>query len=153
MDEQDTKTQSTTDEPVIKEEVEIPVQAEPKKRVLTEAQRLAFLKGREKRMLNIQKKKEEKEELLKLKKTEAPRQEPIEEAKQEIAEVDEDGHAKKVAEYVYKKIMGGFEQPETIVSPPKRTRKPRASKASNNKGENEKVDLPPAPPQKIISWC
>lgn len=39
------------------------MEAEPKpKRVLTEAQRLAFLKGREKRMANIEKKKLEAEE-------------------------------------------------------------------------------------------
>ena len=36
---------------------------EKPKRVLTEAQRLAFLKGREKRMANIEKKRLEKEEL------------------------------------------------------------------------------------------
>lgn len=149
MDEQDTKTQTTTtDESGTKEEVEVQVPSEPKKRVLTEAQRLAFLKGREKRMLNIQKKKEEKEEMMKSKKAEMVQPESTEDAKSVPMDIDEDGHAKKVAEYVYKKIMGGFEPPETVVQPPKRTRKPRTSK-----GENEKVELPPAPPQKIISWC
>jgi hypothetical protein len=153
MDEQDTKTQTTTDESGTKEEVEVQVPTEPKKRVLTEAQRLAFLKGREKRMLNIQKKKEEKEEMMKSKKAEITKQEPTEEVKPASVDIDEDGHAKKVADYVYKKIMGGFEPPEAVVQPPKRTRKPRTSKTSNSKGENEKAELPPAPPQKIISWC
>lgn len=134
------------EEPVLQEE------APKKKRTLTEAQRLAFLKGREKRMLNIQKKKEEKEEAIRLLKEE---KEPVETAEPTplIAEArkpeyDEDAHAKKVADYVYMKLMSDIPQP-----PPQRApRKPRRPKAVAEPTPVATAPVVP-PPAKNIAWC
>lgn len=139
---------------------EEPVEAPPKKRQLTEAQRLAFLKGREKRMLNIQKKREEKEEAERLKKeeeqpllAEAPKEPELKKVKIETPtrEPTDDSTAEKIANYVYLKLMSDLPP----VPPQRKPRKPRKPKTPTiaTPVQSSPQPPPPAPPQKVISWC
>lgn len=116
---------------------------EPKKpkRQLTEAQRLAFLEGRKKRLANIERKKQEQEES---KKKEEEKQEIVQEETQiepperpptpmPPSSVDEDASAKKIADFVFERIRAIKEEErkmnEEIVPLPKpKARKPRQIK-------------------------
>lgn len=165
MEEQKQQPQTDVETPVIPKEPE----QKPKKRVLTEAQRLAFLKGREKRMLSIQKKKEEKQEAERLAKEEEEKEikpastEPLPEVKQPLLKPKEEVHddddekAKKIADYVYLKLMKDVEAlpPETPVKP-KRAYRRRTKSAPILSTEDPEPTVKPAsllPPEKIISWC
>lgn len=119
--------------------------AKPKK-VLTEAQRLAFLKGREKRMANIEKKRLEKEEAKQVEEAPAPAPEPIPEmptlkraeprsTSTPTPTIDENKIADTVAERVWAKLQSA-----------KPKRKPYTRK------EKTEVSPPPPPPPPTHSF-
>lgn len=118
--------------------------AKPKK-VLTEAQRLAFLKGREKRMANIEKKRLEKEEAKQVEEAPAPAPEPpppemptlkrAEPRATSTPPIDENKIADTVAERVWAKLQAA-----------KPKRKPYTRK------EKTEVTTPPPPPPPTHSF-
>lgn len=149
------------DEPKTTEEVKVPEPSSPapKKRELTEAQRLAFLKGREKRMLNIQRRKEEKEEAAKLaaEKTEEPVLKPIVKQHEktpsppENKDAYDDATAQKIADYVYLKLRYDA---ASQAPPQRKPRKPSKPKIKEQPPREVETPAPSAPPpKKIISWC
>lgn len=117
------------------------------KKVLTEAQRLAFLKGREKRMANIEKKRLEKEEA---KQVEEPAPEPppeiptLKRAEPRATStppppsIDENKIADTVAERVWAKMQAA-----------KPKRKPYTRK---EKTETSLTPPPPPPPTHSFTW-
>lgn len=135
-----------------------PVATKPKK-VLTEAQRLAFIKGREKRMANIAKRREEKLALQGMVDTSiippstpdiavetpavaAPKTEPV--ANNFSPPLDYD----KIADTVAKRVSDTL---KTDMPPPapKKPRKPRTPRAPA-----KPVGLPPSPPrEQVFNWA
>jgi hypothetical protein len=126
--------------------------AAPKpKKVLTEAQRLAFLKGREKRMANIEKKRLEKEEAKQVEETPAPVETKPEpppemptlkraEPRATAPAIDENKIADTVAERVWAKLQ---------LAKPKRkpyTRKEKSEPSS------PPPPPPPPPPTHSFTW-
>jgi len=126
--------------------------AKPKK-VLTEAQRLAFLKGREKRMANIEKKRLEKEEAKQVEEAPAPAPEPppeiptLKRAEPRATStpppppppsIDENKIADTVAERVWAKMQAA-----------KPKRKPYTRK---EKSEASSTPPPPPPPTHSFTW-
>jgi len=128
---------------------DVPVVAEVKpKRQLTEAQRLAFLKGREKRLANIARKREEKLEMeraIETKPVDAPvSPPPLEKITERPAptairtpDFNPDEIADKVASLVHERIKSELPPPP----PPKKPRKPRTPRAAASHD-----DAPPPPP-------
>lgn len=112
--------------------------AEPGKKVLTEAQRLAFLKGREKRLANIEKKRLEELEKLESEQEAAP--EPAPAATEPKSMMDEI-FAKFVAKHVVESIKEN--QPPPPVPPPVVDEKPPAKKPRVRKPRVVKVKLEP----------
>lgn len=125
------------------------------KRVLTEAQRLAFMKGREKRLANLERKRQEKLEAEGL--TEEPKPEPKEEQDppppmpvlhRQTNHID-DGMAHKIAELVYGKLI------EDVPEPPKRkyTRKEKPVQVPRDPSPIHRVETVQQPiPQKTFNW-
>ena len=117
--------------------------AAPKpKKVLTEAQRLAFLKGREKRMANLEKKRLEKMEALEPTPSEpvsaaVPPPPPEPEPKPIISVIDEDKIAQRVAALVAEKL------------PKKREYNRRPKPAASAPAEEYKTEPPPV---RTFSW-
>jgi hypothetical protein len=129
------------------------VSAKPK-RVLTEAQRLAFMKGREKRLANLEKKRQEKleaegvtEPMVAEPKETAPLPPPSppvlrRQVASDLKDVIPPDFAKTVVDMLYEKIT-------TTASPPrpKRTYTKRVTKV---------MDSPPRqvtpPPQRVFNW-
>lgn len=121
------------------------------KKVLTEAQRLAFLKGREKRMANIEKKRLEKEEVKEMDmppplpvevKVSAPAPEPEPEPEPSAAApkevprtIDENKIADTVAERVWLKLQEA-----------KPKRKPYTRRETSSNSESEPAPPPVVPP-------
>lgn len=98
---------NTSNDPISQEVVQTDVQKP--KRQLTEAQRLAFIKGREKRLANLAKKREEKFELQKSKletvAPERPKTPPPSTEAQAVAQVDQSSDlAERVADIVFNRI-------------------------------------------------
>lgn len=115
--------------------------AKPKK-VLTEAQRLAFLKGREKRMANIEKKRLEKEEAKQVEEPAPPEIPTLKRAEPRATStpppppsLDENKIADTVAERVWAKMQAA-----------KPKRKPYTRK------EKTEVSLTPPPPTHSFTW-
>lgn len=150
------RKESTVPEKVIAEPPPKP------KRVLTEAQRLAFLKGREKRMANIERKRQEKKEA-----EEEMGHSTNEDVKPQVSnstplepKVEEDVHlksAEKIASFLFDKIKTLKEETSADPEPPvKKPRKKYTRKPKPEPVEDEHIEDPTplvAPiPKRSISW-
>jgi hypothetical protein len=131
------------------EDESVMVAPKPKK-VLTEAQRLAFIKGREKRMANIAKKREEKLALQGMEETpQVPPSTPDIAVETPVAApktppMDLDKIADSVAKRVTESIKADLPPPP----PPKKPRKPRAPRAIVS------VPEPPSPRhEQVFNWA
>lgn len=169
MADTNTTTVNVDETPPPKEETtpvaEKPVdQVDPKpKRQLTEAQRLAFLKGREKRQANLERKRQEKEEATAAvaapktdNPTTPPARPPTPLPAKPVAHFDPDEYASAIVDRLYKRLS----EEEQIGSPaeatackPKRQRKPRTVPSAAVTSH----PTPPAPkevaPQRVFHWC
>jgi len=124
------------------------------KKVLTEAQRLAFLKGREKRMANIEKKRLEKEEVKEMEmppplpvtapepEPAAPKEVPRTQTPEPKMQLDENKIADTVAERVWLKLQQ---------TKPKR--KPYTRRETNSESAPSETSAPaPPPPTHSFTW-
>jgi hypothetical protein len=118
-------TPETEEEQQEEEHQESPIPESKPRRVLTEAQRLAFIKGREKRMANIEKKKQEKEA---------------------IHKEEHEDFAAKIADMVLSKI-----KTEPVPEKPKLVKR-KYTRRIPESPEEEPVAPPPPPPQKVFNW-
>ena len=117
------------------------------KRVLTEVQRLAFMKGREKRLANIERRKQEKME----EEQQAPKT-PEEEIPEHIPDkplFNEDDFATKIATIVMERIESKIVPPPTPVKPKRKYVKRVESVAPPSPPQ---VIQPPPPAMKQFSW-
>lgn len=158
------KTNDQSPQEVTSEVSKTEVQEAKPKRVLTEAQRLAFIKGREKRLANLERKRQEK---LEAEQSVQPTEERVSTTEPKLPQVDpppipvlkrqtnaekppsaslDDHFAKKVVEMLYSKF-----NEEAIAEeepPPKRKYTRRAKPV-----EQAKPPTPPVPPpQKTFNW-
>lgn len=138
--------------------------APPKpKRVLTEAQRLAFLKGREKRMANIERKRQEKkeaeEEGLIMKEETVPEEKPkakvVKEKDPVVVDTDPDKAAEKIAAFVFDKLKEL--KKEDVSADPEPVKKPKRKYTRRVKpvvsSDEERSPSPVAPiPKRVFSW-
>jgi len=139
MEQQTNQTEATQAAP------ETP-QTQPK-RVLTEVQRLAFMKGREKRLANIERRKQEK--LEEEQSAEAPEEHIPEHIPEPIKPLfNEDEFATKIATIVMERLESKIVPPPTPVKP-----KRKYTKRVEPPPPPAPVQTPPPPPvMKQFSW-
>lgn len=117
------------------------------KRVLTEAQRLAFMKGREKRLANLERKRQEKLEAEgveepPLKDVSPPPPMPV--LQRQTNHLDGEVMAQKIAELVYGRLIEE--------APPKRKYTRREKPAVIPREESPPPEIQQPIPQKTFNW-
>jgi hypothetical protein len=139
------------------------------KRVLTEAQRLAFLKGREKRMANIEKRRLEKEEQKQVESepipalpspvlkrqvaadVKKPKPEPDAEPTPPSPPPPPDATPEPQVD-VEEKIANALEKLIQKIQPAKPVRKPYTRKPKEETTTDETVPMSPPPPVRNFTW-
>lgn len=135
----------------IQEVVETTTPEEPppkKKRVLTEAQRLAFMKGREKRMMNLERKRQEKLEAIQEEEavTEKETAPLIPTLKRQTNQIDESGSITELLKDIRDRLT-----PAAIAKPKRKYTRREKEPTEEIEEETQEVEEV-IPPQKNFVW-